>query len=118
MVENKSASLDAVLMALADPTRRAILKSLARGERTVSEIAEPHKMTLAGVSKHLMVLERAKLVVKRREGRIQHCRLNPKPLRNVASLLLEYKAFWESRLDALEGLMRETHPKGNSDAQE
>jgi DNA-binding transcriptional ArsR family regulator len=117
MVDNKSAALDAVLAALADPTRRAILKSLMRRERTVSELAEPHAMSLAAVSKHLMVLEQSGLVVKRREGRIQHCRLNPKPLRTVAHLLLEYKTFWENQFDALEQFMRETHSKGMSDAE-
>lgn len=118
MVDNKNAALDSVLLALADPTRRALLKSLMNRERTVTELAEPHDMTLAAVSKHLMVLERAHLVVKRKEGRIQHCRLNPKPLRSVAHLLLEYKAFWESQFDALEQFMKETHVKGKSDAED
>lgn len=112
MVDNKTDSLDAVLMALADPTRRAILKQLARRESTVNEIAEPYAITLAGVSKHIQVLEKAKLVVKRKEGRIQHCRLNPQPLGAVAKLLLEYKRFWEDRFDALEKYLQETQPKG------
>jgi DNA-binding transcriptional ArsR family regulator len=111
MVDNKSDSLDAVLMALADPTRRAILKQLSRHESTVNEIAEPHGITLAGVSKHIKVLERAKLVVKRKDGRIQHCRLNPQPLGAVARLLIEYKQFWENRFDALEKYLHETHSK-------
>jgi DNA-binding transcriptional ArsR family regulator len=112
MVDNKADTLDAVLMALADPTRRAILKQLSRRESTVNEIAEPYGITLAGVSKHIQVLEKAKLVVKRKEGRIQHCRLNPQPLGAVARLLLEYKRFWESRFDELEKYLHETQPKG------
>lgn len=112
MVDNKADSLDAVLMALADPTRRAILKQLARRESTVNEIAKPHDITLAGVSKHIKVLEKARLVVKRKDGRIQHCRLNPQPLGAVARLLIEYKRFWENQFDALEQYLHDTQPKG------
>ncbi len=112
MVDNKADSLDTVLMALADPTRRAILKQLSRREYTVNEIAEPYDISLAGVSKHIQVLEKAKLVVKRKEGRIQHCRLNPQPLGGVAKLLLEYKRFWENQFDALEKYLHETQSKG------
>lgn len=104
-------SLDDILLALADPTRRAILKRLARRELTVNEIAEPHAMSLAGVSKHLQVLERARLVVKRKEGRIQHCRINPQPLSAVAKLLLEYKRFWENQFDSLEKFLDEEERK-------
>lgn len=113
MVDNKADSLDMVLMALADPTRRAILKQLARKERTVNEIAKPYGISLAGVSKHIKVLEKAKLVVKHKDGkdgRIQHCRLNPQPLGAVARLLIEYKQFWESQFDALEKYLHETLP--------
>jgi DNA-binding transcriptional ArsR family regulator len=112
MVDYKADSLDTVLMALADPTRRSILKRLARGESTVNEIAEPYGITLAGVSKHIQVLEKAKLVIKRKEGRVQHCRLNPQPLGAVAKLLIEYKQFWESQFDALEKYLHETQAKG------
>ena len=97
--ESNSATLDAVLMALADPTRRAILKQLSRRESTVNEIAKPYDISLAGVSKHIQVLEKAHLVLKRKEGRIQHCRLNPQPLGSVARLLIEYKHFWENQFD-------------------
>lgn len=112
-VVNKSDSLDAVLMALADPTRRAILKQLSRRESTVNEIAKPYGISLAGVSKHIKVLEKARLVVKHKDGkdgRIQHCRLNPQPLGAVATLLIEYKRFWETRFDALEKYLHETSP--------
>jgi DNA-binding transcriptional ArsR family regulator len=106
--ESKSDTLDAVLMALADPTRRAILKQLSRRESTVNEIAKPYDISLAGVSKHIQVLEKAHLVLKRKEGRIQHCRLNPQPLGAVARLLIEYKHFWENQFDALEKFLHET----------
>lgn len=114
MVDNKADSLDTVLMALADPTRRAILKQLSRRESTVNEIAKPYGISLAGVSKHIKVLERAKLVVKHKDGvdgRIQHCRLNPQPLGAVAKLLMEYKRFWENQFDALEKYLKETIPQ-------
>jgi DNA-binding transcriptional ArsR family regulator len=110
MVYNKADSLDAVLLALADPTRRAILKQLSRRESTVNEIAKPYAISLAGVSKHIQVLEKARLVIKRKEGRIQHCRLNPQPLGTVAKLLIEYKQFWENQFDALEKFLHETNP--------
>jgi DNA-binding transcriptional ArsR family regulator len=113
MVDDKADSLDAVLMALADPTRRAILKQLSRRESTVNEIAKPYGISLAGVSKHIKVLEKARLVIKHKDGkdgRIQHCRLNPQPLGAVAKLLIEYKQFWESQFDALEKYLHETLP--------
>jgi DNA-binding transcriptional ArsR family regulator len=97
MVDNKAAS---------------ILKQLIRGESTVNEIAKPFGISLAGVSKHIQVLEKARLVVKRKDGRIQHCRLNPQPLGAVAKLLMEYKQFWENQFDALEKYLHETQPKG------
>lgn len=110
-IEDKSDTLDTVLMALADPTRRAILKQLSHRESTVNEIAKPYGISLAGVSKHIQVLEKAHLVIKRKDGRIQHCRLNPQPLGAVASLLIEYKRFWENQFDALEKFLHETEAK-------
>ena len=92
---------------------RAILKRLSRGEGTVNEIAKPYGISLAGISKHIKVLEKARLVIKHKDGkdgRIQHCRLNPQPLGAVARLLIEYKQFWENRFDELEKYLHETLP--------
>jgi DNA-binding transcriptional ArsR family regulator len=100
MVED-SATLDRVFGAIADPTRRALLARLARGEATVGELSTPHAMSLAAVSKHLHVLERAGLMVQRRDGRARYCRLVAAPLRRADEWLADYRAFWGPRLDAL-----------------
>ena len=85
-----------------------MLKSLASGERTVSELAEPFHMSLAAASKHIRVLEQAGLVRRTVQGRTHYCRLNPKPLSNAHEWLSFYERFWNERLDALEALLR--HP--------
>jgi DNA-binding transcriptional ArsR family regulator len=97
-------SLSQTLSALADPTRRALLARLRQGEASVTQLAEPFlgQMSLPGVTKHLKVLERAGLVSKGRDAQWRPCRLNPEPLREVASLLDEYRAYMEASLDRLE----------------
>lgn len=100
MVESKT-QLDQVFQALADPTRRAILHQLLEGEQTVSALAGPHPMSLAGVSKHLQTLERARLIRRERRGREHYCRLNPRPLAQARDWLGFYRQFWTERLDAL-----------------
>jgi DNA-binding transcriptional ArsR family regulator len=108
MVKQSSAGLDRVFQALTDPTRREILRSLASGERTVSELAQPYRMSLAAVSKHVKTLERAGLVRRTVQGRTHFCRLDPKPLVAAAEWIDHYRRFWTERLDALEELRR--HP--------
>jgi DNA-binding transcriptional ArsR family regulator len=88
--------------ALADPTRRAILARLARGETNVSELAEPFAMSMPAVSKHLKVLERAGLVARSREAQWRPCRLNASPLKEAAGWIEEYRRFWTPYIDALE----------------
>ncbi|MBZ5536244.1 MAG: metalloregulator ArsR/SmtB family transcription factor [Acidobacteriia bacterium] len=102
MVEYRNTTLDRVFSAVADPTRRAILKSLRQGPATVTEIARSFPVSLNAVSKHLMVLERAGLVRRKVQGRVHHCRLVAKPLRQATAWLDHYRRFWEIRLDALE----------------
>ncbi|XHS02738.1 transcriptional regulator [Sphingomonas sp. DBB INV C78] len=104
MVENH-VELDATFLALADPTRRAMLASLAGGERSVGELAAPHAMSLAGASKHVRMLERAGLVERRKLGRSQLCRLRAGPLKEADRWLKHYERFWLARLDALEALI-------------
>lgn len=94
--------LSMTLSALADPTRRAILARLATGEATVNELAAPFEMSLPAVSKHLKVLERAKLVSRSRNAQWRPCRLEPARLELVDSWLEEYRRLWENRLDRLE----------------
>lgn len=96
--------LNRVFRALADPTRRALLAQLSSGETRVSDLAEPHAMSLAAVSKHIRALERAGLVTKRVQGRTHHCRLNPAALSDAHEWLSFYQHFWSERLDALERL--------------
>src|SRR5688500_15436866 len=108
MVEQKPDRLNSVFQALADPTRREMLRSLAAQERTVSELAQPFNMSLAAASKHVQVLERAGLVRRAVHGRTHFCRLDPKPLSNAFHWLSFYERFWNERLDDLEELLR--HP--------
>ncbi len=97
--------LDSTLYALSDATRRSILGRLAQKEHSVNEIAEPYDMSLAAVSKHLKVLEKADLIIKRKEGRSYKCRMNYAPLEEVEGLIKEYKQFWEARFDELENFL-------------
>lgn len=96
------ANLDQTLMALADPTRRAILQRLSQGEARVTELARPFAMSLNSVSKHIRVLERARLVRRRRAGREHFMSFDPKPLDEAAAWIEAQRAFWAARLDALE----------------
>lgn len=99
-------TLDRTLLALADPTRRAILQRLSAGEARVTDVAQPFKMSLNAVSKHIMVLERAKLVQRRKEGRDHYLSYRPEPLDAAAQWIEETRHFWGNRLDTLERLLR------------
>jgi DNA-binding transcriptional ArsR family regulator len=100
--------LDQVYGALADPTRRAILGILTEGEVTVGSLAERFPISLNGVSKHVKVLERARLVQRSVRGREHRLRLNAEPLREAAMWLDHYRTFWGTRLDALEAFLLKT----------
>lgn len=104
MVE--SSDLDKTLMALADPTRRAILRRLSKGEARVTDLAEPFSMSLNAVSKHIRVLERARLVRRRRVGREHRLSFNPRPLIEAAAWMEKQRDFWTPRLDALDALLK------------
>jgi DNA-binding transcriptional ArsR family regulator len=97
MVTNH-AQLDRAFAALADPTRRAILARLASGDATVGELARPFSVSRPAISKHLRVLEEAGLVHRFREGRINRCALNARPMRSIAEWIERYRAFWSNRL--------------------
>ena len=98
------AVLDQVLTALSDPTRRAIVERLSRGPARVTAVAEPFEMSLAAVSKHVRILERAGLVRRTRRGREHTLWLDARPLRRVVRWTSRYERFWNERLDRLEGL--------------
>jgi DNA-binding transcriptional ArsR family regulator len=99
--------LSATFAALADPTRRAILARLARGEAGVTELAEPFEMTLPAVTKHLKVLERAGLISRSRHAQWRPCKLEATPLRDAAEWMAQYRQFWDARLDRLDAYLRE-----------
>jgi DNA-binding transcriptional ArsR family regulator len=99
--------MNSVFHALGDATRRTMLRDLARGERTVSELAEPFAMSLAAASKHIRVLEHAGLIRREVRGRTHICRLDPGLLASAHEWLSFYERFWTSRLDELERLLRD-----------
>ena len=104
--EATPSDLDRTLMALADPTRRAILDRLLEGEARVTELARPFAMSLNAVSKHIRMLERARLVRRRRSGREHVLSLNPGSLDEASAWIEAQRALWITRLDALDAMLR------------
>ncbi|MDB5764524.1 MAG: ArsR family transcriptional regulator [Herminiimonas sp.] len=107
--------LSATFAALADPTRRAILARLASGEASVKELAEPFEMSAPAVTKHLKVLQRAGLITQGRQAQWRPCRLEAKPLREVADFVEQYRRFWEQSLDRLDEYLQELQTKEKKD---
>lgn len=110
--------LDRTFGALADPTRRAILARLAKGEASVTELAEPFEMSLPAVSKHLKVLERAGLISRGRERQWRPARLQTTPIREVAEWTDRYRRFWDERYDRLDEYLDELQGRGPSKRKE
>jgi DNA-binding transcriptional ArsR family regulator len=108
MVYSQVHTLDATFGALADPTRRAMITKLARGERTIGELAAYFEMTLPGASKHVRVLERAGLADIRRDGRVRRCRLKVGRLRDAQAWIAKYQAYWEQQLDQFAAFLETT----------
>ena len=106
-----SDQLSTTFAALADPTRRAILARLARGELPVTKLAEPFEMTLPAISKHLKVLERAGLIERGREAQWRPCRLQGRPLKRVADWVEHYRRFWDESFDRLDEYLKELQKK-------
>ena len=105
--------LDATFTALADPTRRAIVSRLARGDATVNELDEPFDLTLPGISKHLKVLETAGLITRSREAQWRPCRIEPRALKEVDDWLEHYRRFFEESLDRLDAYLKELQAGGS-----
>ncbi len=103
--------LDATFAALADPTRRAILSRLSRGEASVLEIAEPFDVSQPAISKHLKVLERAGLIVRSREAQRRPCRLDARGLKHAADWIGTYREFWEASYSRLDDYLQHLQPK-------
>jgi len=109
MVEQR---LDTTFQALADPTRRGMLASLALGEKSIGELAEPFAMTFAGASKHVKVLEDAGLISRRKAGRTHLISIDAKPLEEAERWLRQWEKFWSVRLDRLQALVEGEKEKG------
>jgi DNA-binding transcriptional ArsR family regulator len=114
MVNSSAVRLDSIFHALADGTRRSILRDIATQPKTVGEIARPHKMSLAAVSKHLKVLEAAELIARERRGSFHLVRLRAATLRSAEEWLAYYQNFWSEQLDALQSHL-EGETKGEDD---
>ncbi len=110
-----SDTLSATFQAVSDPTRRIILARLAQGEATVQELAEPLPISQPAVSKHLKVLERAGLIERRREAQRRWCRLQAKPLREVAIWATEFQQYWDESFERLDSLLEAEKARSRDD---
>ncbi len=114
----QSDHLSDTFAALADPTRRAILADLTGGTKTVTELAEPYDMTLPAVSKHLKVLERARLIERSREAQYRPCTLHPQPLKELDQWLEQYRQFFEQSFERLDEYLQRLQAKEENDDRE
>ncbi len=108
MVNDSSEQLTTVFLALADPTRRAILARLTQGEASGTELARPFSISVPAISKHLRVLEHADLILHRKDGRTHRFRLAARPLKEAATWLEHYRQFWEAQFDSLDTYLQVT----------
>jgi DNA-binding transcriptional ArsR family regulator len=113
MVKCSPQLLDRTFAALADPTRRRILEHLAGGDRCVTDLARPYRMSLPAVSKHLHVLERAGLVRRRRRGRVHQLQLEAAPMKEAQQWIETYRRFWEESFDRLDEYLQQLQNKEN-----
>jgi DNA-binding transcriptional ArsR family regulator len=107
--------LSTTFAALADPTRRAILARLAKGEASVGELAAPFEMSLPAISKHLGVLERAQLIRRRKDAQWRRCELRPEALRAAADWIGQYERLWTESLDRLAEYLNDTEQEDDTD---
>ena len=111
MVKCSTRLLDRTFGALADPTRRRILEHLTGGDRCVTDLARPYRMSLPAVSKHLRVLENAGLVRRQRDGRVHRLKLEAKPMQQAQAWIEEYRKFWEASFDRLDEYLKQLQTK-------
>ena len=117
LMKTNAARLDSIFHALADPTRRSILRDVSGGEKTVGEIARPFQLTLAAVSKHLNVLEAAELIARERRGSFQIVRLNAGNLKPAEEWLAFYEKFWTGQLESLDKYLEENGDERSGNSQ-
>jgi DNA-binding transcriptional ArsR family regulator len=117
MVKCSPRLLNRTFAALADPTRRRILEHLAGGDRCVTDLARPYRMSLPAVSKHLRVLENAGLIRRRRKGRVHSLKLEAKPMQQAQAWIEEYRKFWEESFDRLDDYLKELQAKEKQNEQ-
>lgn len=110
----KEANLDRTFAALASPTRRAILARLAEGEATVNELAEPFKMSLPAISKHIKVLEQAGLITQGQKAQYRPCKINVAPLKEVSKWTEQYRHIWDTSFDRMEDYIQQLNKKGKN----
>jgi DNA-binding transcriptional ArsR family regulator len=103
--------LDLTFSALSDPTRRAILSRLSKGEASVTQLAEPFDLSLPAISKHLKVLQKAGLITQGREAQWRPCRLEAKPLKDASAWLEHYREYWEESFDKLDSYLKDIQSK-------
>jgi len=113
MLAGQPDTLSDTFAALADPTRRAILASLTNGSKTVTELAEPFDMTMPAISKHLKVLEKARLIERRKDAQFRPCTLHSQPLQDLDRWLDQYRQFFEESFDRLDGYLTRLQSKGD-----
>jgi DNA-binding transcriptional ArsR family regulator len=107
MVQSKSYDLDLIFHAFSDPTRRAILKKLSRSEKSIVEVAKPFQMSLTAVAKHVKVLEKAKLISRRREGSSSYLKLNDPAMATAEEWISHYRRYWQEQLDSFQKFIEE-----------
>jgi DNA-binding transcriptional ArsR family regulator len=117
-MQSETDILTTTFAALADPTRRAILARLAQGEATVTELAAPFDLSLPAISKHLRVLQRARLIEQGRQAQWRPCRLTPAPLRDVAEWIGQYRRHWEESFERLDAYLRKLNDDDLQDKEE
>lgn len=105
MVNNREDKLNLIFSALSDPTRRAMLVSLAKSEQSIAELSAPFDISKSAITKHIKVLENAGLLKRTVDGRVHHCRLEVKPLKTASSWITFYEKFWNEKLDALDAYL-------------
>ncbi|MFB3060865.1 MAG: ArsR/SmtB family transcription factor [Candidatus Binatia bacterium] len=122
MVKYQAGTLDSTFAALADPTRRAILKRLSFGDSSVTALAQPFDVSLPAISKQLRVLERAGLLLQEKDGRVRRCKLEAQPMKEAVDWIAQYQRFWEDKLESLasylEDMASQDDPKADDSGNE